>query len=150
MKKVLLQGFVIFSVIMISSLSFAGEKKVASNATVKSFQAFDPSYEQAHVCSTLSTDCGVPVKALNSAVETPKLHIDFYAPTSQNYTKVYIVSDTAGTVVSLQSFSTFLLAGFTAFNVVTPLPPGDYTFTGFAMGDDGTAAISDPYKFSVF
>ncbi len=151
MKKVLLAAFVVVIFLSVSFASFAGEKRVASSMSAKSFQVFDPSYEQAHVCSSLSADCRVPVKALNSAAETPVLHIDFYAPTNQVYTKIYIVSDTAGTVVSLQIFSDFLLAGFNAFDLDTPLSPGDYTFTSIAVGSaDGSAAISDPYKFSVF
>jgi hypothetical protein len=151
MKRALFAVFAVLAFLLVSTASFAGEKKVPSSMSAKSFQAFDPSFEQAHVSSSLSVDTGVPVKVINFAAETPVLHIDFYAPTSQFYTKIYIVSDTAGTIVSLPIFTDFLEAGFTAFDLNTPLPPGDYTFTALAVGSmDGSAAISDPYKFSVF
>jgi len=141
---------VVSFLLLVSSVCFAGERRVASSVTSRSFAGFDPSYEQAHVCSSQSADCNIPIKVLDSTVEIPVLHIDVYVPTTQVYSDIYIVSDTAGTIVFLTFFNDFLLAGFNAFDLDSPLPPGDYTFTSIAVGADGnTSAISDPYKFSV-
>lgn len=148
-KECAMKHFISLIVLLsVSSVCYAGQERVNKGITLHSFSASDISFEHAHMCSFFtSTDCNIPEKVTSG---TPGLHVLFYAPVPQLYTRLYIVSDQAGTIVLLSlPPSDFFPAGFNRAELEAPLSPGDYTFTAIVVGANGTAAVSDQYKFSV-
>lgn len=144
MKKYYLTLFFLLSM---TSLCFGGEKKVSSAITMRSFLATDISFDQAHVCDAQSFDCRIPEKLITSF---PVLNIQFFVPFGGSYTRIYLVTDTAGTLVITEFFTSFEFVGSVAFELSEPsLGVGDYIFTSIVVDEFGNGAISDPYRFSV-
>ncbi|HXX58943.1 MAG TPA: hypothetical protein VEI96_13160 [Thermodesulfovibrionales bacterium] len=145
MKKFYSLIFSVFFVLIFSSVSLAGlNLNVGSGMKTKSFN--DLSFDQAHICSSSSTDCFAPEKV---TFETPVLHISFFSPVVQGCTIHWIVSDPAGTFVDYIPTSNSLSFGSNTFEIPEPLPVGDYVFTAIVVGDVSGQIISDQYRFSV-
>jgi len=145
MKRLCLALFFLLSM---APLCFGGEKKVESVTTMRSFLATDISFDQAHVCDNLSFDCRIPEKLITTF---PVLNIQFFVPFGGSYTRLYLVTDTAGTLVITEIFTSFEpFAGSVAFILDEPsLGVGDYIFTAIVVDNFGNGAVSDPYRFSV-
>ncbi len=145
MKKYYSLVSVVFFVLVFSSVSFAGpELKVSAGLKAKTFD--DLSFDQAHMCSSSSSDCFVAEKV---TFVTPVLHITFFSPIDQGSTIHWIISDSAGTLVTYNFTTPFLAAGSNTFELGQPLPIGDYVFTSIVVGNTSGAIISDQYRFSV-
>lgn len=145
MKKYYSLVFAVFFVLMVSSVSFAGPDLKVSTG-IKSTSFSDLSFDQAHMCSSSSPNCSVPEKV---TFGTPVLHITFFSPIVQGCTIHWIISDSAGTFVAYKFTTPFLVGGSNTFELVQPLPIGDYVFTSVVVGNISGTIISDQYRFSV-
>ncbi len=145
MKKYYPLVSAVFFFLMFSSVSLAGpDLKTGSGIKAKTFN--DLSFDQAHMCSSTSSDCFVAEKV---TFVMPVLHITFFSPVDQGATIHWIVSDSAGTFVTYNFTTPFLAAGSNTFELGQPLPVGDYVFTSIVVGNVSGAIISDQYRFSV-
>ncbi len=137
-------------VLLVPAVSFGGEQiRAKGGIQARGFSDFELSFEQAHVCSVQSADigtCDIPEKLVFG---TAVLHIVVFVPEAQGYTRVYMVSDPAGTFAASFASYGFLDSGFQTIELDQPLPLGDYVFTCVLVGDNGIAAIGDQYRFSV-
>lgn len=137
----------VMALLLVPVLCFGAERVTKKGEVqAKGFGDNEISFEQAHVCRIDSANCDVPEKLITS---TPVLHMVVYLPQSQTYSRFYIVSDSAGTLVAFSGSSSVVDAGFQIFELEQPLPSGDYVFTGIMIGDNGIAAVGDQYRFSV-
>jgi hypothetical protein len=143
MKKYCLALFFLLSM---APLCFGGEKKVENVISMRSYLATDISFDQAHVCDGQSEDCKIPEKLITSF---PVLRIQFYVPVGRPYTRIYMVTDTAGTLVVTEVREAFEFAGTVAYELEQSLGVGDYIFTAIVVDNFGNGAVSDPYRFSV-
>jgi hypothetical protein len=137
----------VMALLLVPVLCFGAERVTKKGEVqAKGFGDNEISFEQAHVCRIDSANCDVPEKLITS---TPVLHMVIYLPQSQGYRRYYLVSDSAGTLVSFFTNHTSLDAGFQTLELEQALPAGDYVFTGIVEGDNGIAAIGDQYRFTV-
>lgn len=139
--------FTLLFLLLLTSLCLGGEKKANSTISTRSFSATDISFDQAHVCDSQSFDCRIPEKLITTY---PILNIQFFVPVNGPYTRIYLVTDTAGTLVISEIFTSFEFVGSAAFILDEPsLGVGDYIFTAIIIDNSGNGAVSDPYRFSV-
>jgi len=145
MKKYCLTLVILLTLLSMASLCFGGEKKI-NVITTRSYLATDISFDQAHVCDGQSADCKIPEKLITSF---PVLRIQFYVPVGRSYSRIYIVTDTAGTLVVTEIREAFESAGTVAYELEQSLGVGDYIFTSIVVDNVRNGAVSDPYRFSV-
>jgi len=146
MKKYCLALVILLTLLSMASLCFGGEKKIENVITMRSYLATDISFDQAHVCDGQSVDCKIPEKLITSF---PVLRIQFYVPVGRSYSRIYMVTDTAGTLVFTEVRQADENAGPVAYELKLSLGVGDYIFTAIVVDDFNNGAVSDPYRFSV-
>lgn len=134
-------------IVVLISASFAfaeGEINVSSVITPKDTIAAHAFFDMAHMCTSGSENCKEPEKYTTG---TPRMYVVFWAPAAQVYSRHYIITDMAGTLVAYENFSGSLTSGWNARFQDFSLPAGFYKFIAIFVGADGRTAISDPYTF---
>jgi hypothetical protein len=147
MKKLLAVLFIL----LVPGLSSGGEeiniKDVTPPAAHRDSTLPDVFFDWAYTCETPVTNCLPDNLVSNPFVVYAKV----FVPSTQPYTRHYIVTDIQGAFVGYFS-NTDTLTGGVDFNlfVTFSLTPGKlYRFIAIVVGADGKAAVSDPYTFKV-
>lgn len=146
MKKLLLVLFIL----LVPGLSSGGEEidVMGETATPTHGDSALPDvfFFLAHTCETATTDC-LP----DNLVSNPfAVYLKVWAPSTQSYTRHYIVTDTEGALVGYASATGVLTIGTNHLSVTFSLTAGKvYRFIGIVAGADGKAGVSDPYTFKV-
>ncbi len=147
-KKVFLA--VLLTLFVVSS-GYAGEEKIISEGKISAdnFTSIgDAMFDRAHMCSQSVSDfdCAIP-ESYTLLPDQPKFHLRFWAPASQSYNRHYLITDSAGTLVSYDFFSGFLPFSWNERVYVPSSFFGicDYTFYVVYQGNDGRAAVKSSF-----
>lgn len=150
-KKVLLSVLLMLFAV---SFGYSGEEIISQGliSTDDFAPPGDAVFDRAHMCSqTVSdADCAIP-ETYTLEQEQPKFHLLFWAPNSQNYNRHYLVTDSAGTLVSYELFSGFLASDWHTLTYVPDafIPVGDYNFYVIFQGTGNGKAAVKSYFFAV-
>lgn len=148
MKKLLAVLFIL----LVPSLSSGSEeidlKDVTPPVVQRDATLPDVFFYLAHTCQTFAVDC-LP----DNLVSNPFVaYIKFFVPSTQPYTRHYIVTDTEGAIVGYTGSSSALTGpgNQDRFNPISLTSGKVYRFIAIVVGEtDGKSAVSDPYTFRV-
>lgn len=136
-------------IVLVPGLSSGGEeihiKDVTPPATHQDSALPDVFFDFAHTCQVAAADC-LP----DNLVSNPfAVYIKVFVPSTQSYTRHYIVTDIQGAMVGYGT-ATGTLTGINHLFLSVSLTPGKlYRFIAIVAGADGETAVSDPYTFKV-
>lgn len=154
MTKKILAAFIL--ILFFVSAGFAGQGKEVvisegllsqGDPSVENFtSSSDAMFDRAHMCSTTDSDCSIP---RSYTTGQPKFHMRFWAPASQDYTRHYLIADSAGTLLHYYVTTSYISSGWGTRSYEPPsMSSGDYIYTVIWQGTDGRAAIKS-YNFAV-
>lgn len=145
MKKLLA---VLCMMLVPSVASSGGEmdvEHIAPSAAHRDSALPDIFFDFAHTCQSAAADC-LP----DNLVSNPfSAYIKVFVPSTQSYTRHYIVTDIQGAMVGYGT-ATSTLTGTNHLSFSFSLTSGKlYRFIAIVVGADGETAVSDPYTFKV-
>ena len=138
-------------ILLVPGLSIAGEEIVLKGATPgvtpESSALPDIFFEMAHICTTAVVDC-LPSNVVNKPFVA---YVRVYVPSTQVYTRYYLITDMQGAVVEVYVAVGTLSVGSNSLAVSNlTLPSGQiYRLSALFLGNDGKTTLSDPYTFKV-
>ncbi|MBI4380394.1 MAG: hypothetical protein HY574_04300 [candidate division NC10 bacterium] len=146
MKKLL----VVLCILLVPGLSSAGEEIVVKNVTANAAQPDsnlpDIFFLKAHTCAAVAVNCGS-----DNLVNNPfSAYIKVFVPSTQVYTRHYIVTDIEGAFVGYQFGESSLTNGTHDIFVAFSLTSGKlYRFIAIVVGADAKATVSEGFIFRV-
>lgn len=143
---------VVLLTLFVVSVGYAGEEIISEGkiSTDDFAPPGDATFDRAHMCSDIvsNADCAIPE---TFTFQQPKFHLRFWSPNSQNYKRHYLITDSAGTLVSYELFTGFLASDWHTLTYVPEdfIDIGDYNFYVIFQGTGNGKAAVKSYFFAV-